>query len=717
MRRLFLILITLCVSSGFIQAQDANLDYTRWYLPEGAIARLGKGGIIGKIAFSPDSRMIAIPSMIGIWLYEAQTYKELALLTGDTSGNDKLEFSPDGTILVKVDGWGGETIQLWDMSNRAELGKQKVSLIEHRRDVSSITFSPDGKTLACICDDRTIVLWNPHTGEHKITLKGHTNRITAIAFTPDSHKLASASYNGKVRLWDVKTGKQVRILKEDKQVVYAMAFSSDSRTLANLIFDRQKGVVTEIRLLDTSTGKQIRTFYADENAFSRVMDPVDCSVMFSPDALTIVGMGEHWSMRGEHWTILWDVKSGKQILASKSGLVISPDWHLKTSVEQDEIVLSEMKTGNRVKTLTGYKKGYTPLIFSPDGKILANDLGIWDIKTGKHTEINEKHVSIGLSTMFLENGDILANWWSDQPIRFWNTKTLKHSEPFTGDIFAVSSDGKTVAGGFRNWLKPSTIHLWNAKTHALKLTIDTNNEQGRQQLAFSPDGNTLVSSGQKTLDLYDANTGEHKLTLNDKPNNNRPVVFYPDNQILIRLAADDIQLWNVKTGAHIATLTGHTSHVETIIFSPDGNMFASESWDETIRLWDAKTYENIATLIGHTDQLTSIAFSPDGETLATASIDTTVRLWDTKTGKHKKVLLGHKEWVTCVAFYPDGETLVSAGGKTIRFWNTETWEHKLTLRTHIDDVSSIVFSPDGKTMVSVGRTILLWKLDNSITLK
>lgn len=269
MRHIFLLLFVIL---SFLNVGWAD-DYQQWYLPEGAIARLGKGGIIGKIAFSPDSSMIAIPSMIGIWLYDAQTYKELALLTGDTSGNDKLKFSPDGTILVKVDGWGGETIQLWDMSNRADLGKQKVSLIEHRRDVPSITFSPDGKTLACICYDKTVALWNPHTGEHKMTLKGHTNRITAIAFTPDSRMLASASYNGKVRLWDVKTGKQVRILKEDKQVVYAMAFSPDSETLAS-------SVNQDILLWNVRTGQLRKTI----TGYSDLVH----AVTFAPDGKTLI---------------------------------------------------------------------------------------------------------------------------------------------------------------------------------------------------------------------------------------------------------------------------------------------------------------------------------------------------------------------------------------------------------------------------------------------
>ena len=60
-------------------------DYQKWHLPEGAIARLGKGRISnrdGAIAFSPDGQRFAVASGIGIWIYDVATSRELALLAG-----------------------------------------------------------------------------------------------------------------------------------------------------------------------------------------------------------------------------------------------------------------------------------------------------------------------------------------------------------------------------------------------------------------------------------------------------------------------------------------------------------------------------------------------------------------------------------------------------------------------------------------------------------
>ena len=75
-------------------------DYTQWGLPEGAKARLGKGRISGNIAYSPDGARLAVASSIGIWLYDAGTYQEVALLTGHTDSVSSVAFSPDGNTLA-----------------------------------------------------------------------------------------------------------------------------------------------------------------------------------------------------------------------------------------------------------------------------------------------------------------------------------------------------------------------------------------------------------------------------------------------------------------------------------------------------------------------------------------------------------------------------------------------------------------------------------------
>ena len=142
----------LFISILFLQTTFAQ-DYTRWSLPEGAKARLGKGAIEESLVFSPDGTRLAVASSIGIWLYDTHTGAEVALLTGHTGPVISVAFSPDGNTLASGN---QKAIQLWD----AHTGKHKATLGGHTESVGSVAFSPDGKTLASGSRDSTILLWD-----------------------------------------------------------------------------------------------------------------------------------------------------------------------------------------------------------------------------------------------------------------------------------------------------------------------------------------------------------------------------------------------------------------------------------------------------------------------------------------------------------------------------------------------------------------------------
>ena len=95
-------------------------------LPDGAIARLGKGGVSYDdqgIAFSPDGSRLAVATSMGVWLYDAETFDEIALLTGHKEAVTAVAFSPDGTKIASgsVDG----TVLLWDVRKSITLYPSK----------------------------------------------------------------------------------------------------------------------------------------------------------------------------------------------------------------------------------------------------------------------------------------------------------------------------------------------------------------------------------------------------------------------------------------------------------------------------------------------------------------------------------------------------------------------------------------------------------------
>ena len=278
-----------------------------------------------------------------------------------------------------------------------------------------------------------------------------------------------------------------------------------------------------------------------------------------------------------------------------------------------------------------------------------------------------------------------------------------------GNIWDIgfSPDGNTLVSTGRD----APLHIWAANTgaHVRALTKDI---PGVPDAVFSPDGNTIVSwvpfTGN-TIHLWDANTGKliHRLTGHTHPV--YKVAFSPDGNTLASTSWDrTIRLWNTNTGKLIHTLTVEYRSI-TAAFSPDGNMLVSwASKGFTVRLWDTNTGKLIHTLTENVG-FTSVAFSPDGNTIATGYLTGLIRLWDANKGRPIRALAGYTFWVGNVRFSPDGNTLVSGSrDNTLRLWDAKTGKPKGTAIKHPYWVSVVAFSPDGNTIAS-GQ----WEFDHT----
>lgn len=563
---LFILLFALTLFSLSLFAQD----YNRWQLPEGAKLRIGKGEL-NDIKFTPDGNRVAVATDIGIWIYDAHTRKELALLTGHTSRVTAIDFPADGSFLAS--GSFDGTVRLWNI----DTGEQTAVFAGHRGSIGNIAVSPDGKTVVSGGTwDTTIILWDVETGKQikrhskyhdnlfrrlkiyfdRSTTLSDSNAIEALAFSPDGKTFASGHRDGTLRLWEAETGRKLSTVGDHKRVVIdSLAFSSDGKKLVSC----------------TRTQEILLHTFQNGRHHSRHIHyvPFPKNLVFSPDGNNLFGigyMGQDTIGRQPH-IHKWNVNTGGLVMSTPTphtyqikSLTNSPDGStLLTGGWGDTIVSWNPVTLEHSTFTTGHATVGRTLQFSPDAKVLntisgKNNLKFLDTETGVEISAPKQKSDSIKQKPTTSQRHISAEYIKKRTaIRIFDIETgtdMYHITKHKGNIwwYSFSPDRKTLATAGEDM----TVRLWEVSTGKELLMIPTYSRMP-VTITFSPDGKTLAGGG-----VYDRNTNRYSL----------------------------IRLWQLPSGKVLKTLPGHTEGVKALRFSPDGKTLASCSGDGTILLWD-----------------------------------------------------------------------------------------------------------------------------------
>jgi len=121
-------------------------------------------------------------------------------------------------------------------------------------------------------------------------------------------------------------------------------------------------------------------------------------------------------------------------------------------------------------------------------------------------------------------------------------------------------------------------------------------------LAFTPDGQTLLSSNEQELvTMWDVQRGERLKTIPGMGETYWPgsVAFSADGSLLAVLSSDQtVKVWKVYHGALLRTFPSSAGRPWSVGWSADQRLLASGTDEGAVLLWEMRTGQYLMTLRG-----------------------------------------------------------------------------------------------------------------------
>jgi len=251
---------------------------------------------------------------------------------------------PDGGWLAVLHaGWGTHEVVMVDIRKAPNKIASRVTLDQA---FYGLCFSPDGKSVAFGCADKTVRLIGVSDGKELMKFDNHSDWVLATTFTVDGKRLLSGSRDRAMKLIDVANGQFIDDINKLLENVLCMARHPKEDIVA---YGGDLGTPRTYRIAENQGRTAANNDVNMIREFERQPGPV-CSVSYSPDGNSIAVGNVNGEVR------LYKTGDGSKIatLKENQGAVFALKFH---------------PTKNHL--VTGGYDGKVRIFEVPEGKLLT----------------------------------------------------------------------------------------------------------------------------------------------------------------------------------------------------------------------------------------------------------------------------------------------------------------------------------------------------------